>query len=504
MDTKNRLLSFRKWLAAFLSISIIIVLLASCKSNPASSTVTVTVTSPSTTSTLSSSTTLSSTSTPPVSTTTPVVSSTPAIPNITPPQALISSRSALNSADYVVFAWNDLGMHCANPTYDKAVLLPPYNNLWAQVIKRGNPPHVVTTGLTVEYKVINNTYSYGKQSFAQFWDNAKKLFGISLAKDTGLNLSDPNVHNGLSGKMAAKTDHFEAIGIPLTPINDDNSWNPYQVGQVTVKDTSGKILAQTDTTLPISTEINCTKCHGADAFQDVLKKHDAKNGTSLVSQAPVLCAGCHGDPALGTPKKSGVKYLSDAMHGFHSTVSPQPTCYDCHPGSVTQCSRSLAHTSSDGNCTACHGDLAKVSGTITSGRVPWVNEPKCADCHTGAAGVDTQATLYRNAIGHGSVYCAGCHSSPHATVPTSILPDNYQALQYQGAAKAIGSCGACHVNSKGAGTGGDFIETHGGSSPRVANSCAVCHTSVPANTAQWPHAFQWKATQGTGTARSDD
>ena len=26
---------------------------------------------------------------------------------------------------YVVFAWNDLGMHCLNPSYDKAVILPP-------------------------------------------------------------------------------------------------------------------------------------------------------------------------------------------------------------------------------------------------------------------------------------------------------------------------------------------------------------------------------------------
>lgn len=44
------------------------------------------------------------------------------------------------SADYVVLAWNDLGMHCLNPTYDQLIMLPPYNTLWAQVIKRGNPP----------------------------------------------------------------------------------------------------------------------------------------------------------------------------------------------------------------------------------------------------------------------------------------------------------------------------------------------------------------------------
>ena len=44
---------------------------------------------------------------------------------------------------YSVFAWNDLGMHCLNPTYDKLVILPPYNNLMVQVVKRGNPPEII-------------------------------------------------------------------------------------------------------------------------------------------------------------------------------------------------------------------------------------------------------------------------------------------------------------------------------------------------------------------------
>ena len=48
--------------------------------------------------------------------------------------------AATTSARYVVLAWNDLGMHCLNPTYDTAVILPPYNTVWAQVIQRGNPP----------------------------------------------------------------------------------------------------------------------------------------------------------------------------------------------------------------------------------------------------------------------------------------------------------------------------------------------------------------------------
>jgi hypothetical protein len=401
----------------------------------------------------------------------------------------------------VVFAWNDLGMHCSNPTYDKAVLLPPYNNLWVQVVKRGNPPQIVTSGLTVEYKLINNTSSYDKEFYGQFWDNAKKLFGVELEKDTGLNLVDPEIHNGLSGMMTQKDDHFVADGIPITPINDDGSWNPYQVAQITVRDAAGKIVASTDADVPISSEINCTKCHGTNAFEDVLVKHDNNSGTSLVNEQPVLCAGCHGDPALGAPK-TGNKYLSDAVHGFHATVSPQPSCYDCHPGGVTKCSRSIAHSTADGNCQTCHGDLANVSQSITQGRIPWVNEPACVTCHPGVAQVNTQSTLYRNATGHGGIYCASCHSSPHAMVPSIINIDNYQSLQYQGAAKTIGSCGACHATSKGRQNIQEFAEKHGGSNPEVPSACSVCHTSVPSDATRWPHAFQWQPTPGTG--RTED
>ncbi len=480
-------------LAPLLALTAVAVSLASCgKVNLA--TTTTSPTSP------SSPTATSHSPTPPIST--GAIPPTPAIPTLTPPAALISSRSTLNSTGYVVFAWNDLGMHCANPTYDKLVLLPPYNTVWAQVVKRGNPPQVVTSGLTVEYKMINNTYTYGKGGYSGFWDNAKTLFGADLARNTGLNLVDPTIHNGLSGTMTARDGYFEAVGIPLSPINDDGSWNPFQVAQITVKDASGKVVAQTDATAPISDEINCARCHGSDPFTDILKKHDARNGTSLVTSEPVLCASCHGDPALGAPKSTS-KYLSDAVHGFHSTVNPQAACYDCHPGKVTQCSRSLAHTAADGKCTTCHGDLAQVSGSIESGRVPWASEPKCVTCHPNVAEVDTQDTLYRNATGHGGVYCASCHSSPHAMVPTGLLSDNYQALQYQGAAKTIGSCGACHSSSRGQGAGGDFAEEHGGTNPRVPNACSICHTSVPSNTANWPHAYQWRATQGTGTARGD-
>jgi len=77
-------------------------------------------------------------------------------------------------------------------------------------------------------------------------------------------------------------------------------------------------------------------------------------------------------------------------------------------------------------------------------------------------------------------------------VPSREAADNYQALQYQGAAKTIGSCGACHGSSRGAGLS-EFGEAHGGTNPEVRNGCHMCHTVVPTTTAKWPHSFEWNA-----------
>jgi hypothetical protein len=382
-------------------------------------------------------------------------------------------------------------MHCLNPTYDKAVILPPYNTVWVQVVKRGDPPEIVTAGIKVEYAIHGNTYSYGKRSYGQFWDNMPLLFGISLPHDTGLNLEDPGIHNGLSGTMVVKGDHFQANGIPVVPVDDSQSYNPYQIADITVRDSgTNAVLVQTQATVPTSDEFNCAKCHGGDALLDVLQKHDDSEGTNLVNSRPVLCASCHGSPALGQsgPGSSGY-YMSRAVHGFHATKGA--ACYDCHPGQVAKCNRSIAHTAADGNCVSCHGTLQDVASSIaTGGRVPWVNEPLCATCHSGVAEVNSGATLYRNANGHHGLSCPACHSSPHAIVPSSVASDNHQAVQYQTTVAPIGDCKVCHGTSKGGGIS-DFADAHGGNR---ATACSVCHTAAPsANASQWPHQFQWKS-----------
>lgn len=411
--------------------------------------------------------------------------------------------------DYVAFAWNDLGMHCLNPTYDTAVLLPPYNNLFVQVVKRGNPPQLMTQGISVSYFLINNTTSQGKSDayggdFDQFWAESLALFGVALEDDTGLNLVDPTLHNGLEGSMVADGDHFEANGLPVVPVLDDGTWNPYQVAQLVISDASGQELVKTRATVPTSDEINCAKCHAkngvateeigggtSNVFANILALHDESNETSLATETPVLCAQCHGSPALGAMEPGEGGYLSQVIHALHAEEAEEINCYDCHPGSTTHCNRSKAHSADDGNCTTCHGTLSKVGSSIADGsRIPWVDEPQCVSCHEGIAEVQTGSLLYRNATGHGGLYCAACHGSPHAQIPSEQASDEYQALQYQAAAKPIGSCSACHSDSRGGGAS-EFGEVHGGSNGR-ASACRVCHTVTPATLTSGPHHFEWQ------------
>jgi|WetSurMetagenome_2_1015567.scaffolds.fasta_scaffold52662_1 hypothetical protein len=427
-----------------------------------------------------------------------------------------TNNGNVTTGSYVVLAWNDLGMHCLNPTYDQLVILPPYNTIWAQVIQRGNPPQIVTTGITVDYSIINNTDSYGKLSYGQFWDNVVALFGAGAAglpHNYGLNLAFPNIHHTLTGTMEMVDDHFQVNGIPVVPLEDGaTTKNPFQVAQITVKNSSGTTLVTSRATVPTSDEINCARCHApggtiTEVFNDIATVHDRDRGTafmaSIAGGAPILCAKCHGSPALGgTPgdRGSAGMYLSEAIHTFHADKTAPGgaavACYDCHPGAATSCNRSLAHTTSDGNCIACHGTMASMSASITANtRVPWVNEPACVNCHTNVGEVSTGSTLYRDATGHGGVYCAACHQSPHAMIPTRVASDGYQALQYQEQDVSIGDCRNCHNTSRGGGTNiSDFTHVHAGTNPEERSACNVCHTALPSTitAADSPHQFQWK------------
>lgn len=355
---------------------------------------------------------------------------------------------------YVVIGWNDLGMHCISPSFDKMAILPPYNNLMAQVIQKGNPPRIITSGVTVEYSIKGNTTVHNKTNF---WQYVQPLFGVNPPEGIGL------TGKGLAGLMDPVGDHFEAIGIPTVPKDDAFTFYPFQQGLLTVRDSYGSILATNDVTVPVSDELHCDYCHyangpGAPGINtgsidgNILAVHDLREGTNLAAATPVLCANCHADNALGLPGTPGVESMSLAMHAKHSSVPTQPGCYDCHPGPQTKCQRTnlegMRPAGSNPRCESCHGSLQNVADTIRQGRQPWLQEPTCAQCHGNE--FSTGSTLYRNARGHGGMYCASCHNSPHAWWPSMLALDNREPKKLQGSSSFLGhdhNCTACHTGT---------------------------------------------------------
>lgn len=364
--------------------------------------------------------------------------------------------SLQTGGEYVILANNDLGMHCIQSDYSAFLIFPPGNNLDVQVFaKDKEDAHLITSGITLEYEVNNNTSSANK---VNFWKYAKD-YGFDIAPDVGI------TGNRLKGTFTLSKDkkYFEATAIPVVPYNDNQKEeNPYQTVKITVKESStGKVLAvQDNIVLPVSDEMMCSNCHGIeDTNINILKAHDKKEGTKLytdlVQNIRHRCNECHSDNILNAPGKSNVPSLSLAMHGFHSQKMDmsklENQCYNCHPGTVTKCLRGVMAanniTCSDINC---HGDMAYVAQSIRNGRQPWLDEPDCGDCHGANYAVNT-GILYRNSYlingpddMNGQIKCSSCHNSPHAEWPSTLALDNVIPVQLYGKPDFIRKCSACH------------------------------------------------------------
>ncbi len=353
---------------------------------------------------------------------------------------------------------------------------------------------------------------------------------------------------------------FHAFGIPITPIDDVGGTNPYPLLRVRARNSStGETLATLDVVVPVASETDCRNCHatGQIAARDpgvpwstesdtevqaklnVLILHDLRESTELLAQQPVLCASCHysppldlgsappGPPTPGAPTSatSAVRagphnpaggqverypaLMSRVMHDYHGRLNDDQgnplfppggdalsTCYQCHPGAITECLRG-AMKSGGMECLSCHGDMLAVGGAFPlepggsldgqndlESRRPWKDLPRCQSCHTGDAlnhlsgpGYQLAAdgirlrqafrsgdpaaspilaqisrfaeepnTLYRFSKGHGGISCENCHGSTHAEWPNADpgANDNVAALQLQGHTGTISECASCH------------------------------------------------------------
>jgi len=353
-----------------------------------------------------------------------------------------SSVSAQLLDDYIIVNSNDLGMHCMNRDHAVLSILPPYNTINAQVIRRGdevNRPQIVTDGITLEYSIPGNTYSAGK---TDFWDWVFHLFGVNLPPDVGL------TGNGLEGEFDVHGNMLIAEGIPITPYTDAEPTveDPYQQALVILRDEMGEELARSRPVLPVSTEVGCLNagCHTSEL--GILYQHTDDHGFDP-NNRPILCASCHGSPPLTGPEPGPHDYFSKVIHDKHSFIDEQipglDGCQQCHPGPQTQCLRGTMSNDYGMICQDCHGDMDQVAGSIEEGRTPWLDEPACRDCHTSVYG-EPVGQLYRNSTGHGGVLCSGCHNSPHATFPSREARDNQVMIDLQGHAGTLSDCTVCH------------------------------------------------------------
>jgi hypothetical protein len=343
------------------------------------------------------------------------------------------------TTNYIVIAWNDLGMHCANLDFANLCILPPYNNQRAHVIQQGTStsmPVVLSAseGVYCTYEIPGNTYSAGKTNF---WDYAQHLFGVTLPSNIGL------TGVGLTGTMTDTLNYHFVEGIPITafPDNSPSVPDPYQLTLIKAYNTSNEVIATTQSVIPVSHEINCVSsgCHSSE--MNILNEHESVPGFNIANK-PILCATCHADNALGMPGTPGVDPFSQVIHKTHGSETND--CYKCHPGPNTQCFRDVMHAGGL-TCQDCHGSVSNVGNTIENGREPWLEEPSCGatQCH-GANYAEEPGKLFRQSKGHGGLYCSTCHGSPHAILPSENDRDNVQNIALQGYAGTLDKCDVCH------------------------------------------------------------
>ncbi|MFO1319225.1 MAG: hypothetical protein U1F52_06400 [Burkholderiales bacterium] len=359
--------------------------------------------------------------------------------------AVVVTRTTATTDRYSLLAWNDLGMHCVDgKDYSILSILPPYNNLHAQLVN-ARTGKAVTTGVTLTYEAVadpQGSVNSISSTKTNFWVYVKSLFGTDPGADIGLAGNPTAGFTPAPLKYNATQKWFEAEGIPITPYDDRRQKNFYPLVKVVAKDASGKVLATAQAVLPVSDEMTCRGCHASvttgngaqlaakpragwvadpdpekDWKRNILRLHDERRLTTskpfiaaltqlgydkrgLETTAslgkPILCASCHASNALPGTGVAGIAPLTSAMHAKHATVvdpvqlvklddiGNRSSCYLCHPGSVTKCLRGAMGNAADASGNAlmgCQSCHGNMAAVGNPARVGWLEQPTCQACH---------------------------------------------------------------------------------------------------------------------------
>jgi hypothetical protein len=465
---------------------------------------------------------------------------------------VLSIAMAQNTASgkYVLVGWNDLGMHCVDGSdYSVFSILPPYNNLHAQLVDPNGRLVKSPNGIRLTYaavtdpdtKSMNRTSMGGKTNF---WQYAQSLFGVTLAPDMGL---AGNAMPGAGNKpqplpWQAASYEWKADGIPITPYPDSPSpvaKNYYPMMRVTAWSSTNRVLATADVVLPVSDELDCKLCHATGAAGapiltrhtlapgtpdqtykwNILALHDEMNSTTLYDKAragtPALCASCHKSNALGTTGTARTS-LTQAIHRRHANaIDPvsgmlmdashnRDACYRCHPGSSTKCLRGAMGNAVDaqGNmtmqCQSCHGVMSYVG----NGREGWTVEPSCENCHTGTA------VNYNGAIRQTDAFAGGVWRQPADPRFAANTGTLFKLSKGHGGL----ACEACHGS-----THAEYPSSHGNDNYQIVKlqghtgvltECKTCHGAQQQTSASGgPHGLHpigasWVDAHGDAAERS--
>jgi hypothetical protein len=413
--------------------------------------------------------------------------------------AVFTTASAYN-----VIATNDLGMHCACPTFEGFLLLPPYNTVRVQVLKRGGDSvSVISSGITVNYAIAENTDAslQADPYFSSWITNSPKIFPgfkpVVSGKVQGL------AGNGITGtaKYDAQSMSWVIAGIPAYPAVTGNSKldimpdplggpnrDPYLTGVITVKDTAGTVLGTTTTVVPVAIG-GCCSCHLPMAAQNgypatpagsfaFLGKLHGQNASGIDFSyidpdgdgkgGPIRCSWCHWDPALSVP-------LGETAAPGIAAIWPN---YTILPGA--NFTKAQVKVSSRSFSDVLHKFHAQNTTVLTQ----WdPNIAKnCYDCHP----EPTQVVCFRGVHKTKGLWCTDCHGDLNQRIATnqmaqpwkvSTLPSCYKP------ASGITSTFACHATVPQTvwdpGLFGSFINARGGmESHKVL--CENCHGSVHA------------------------
>ncbi|WP_199873150.1 pilus assembly protein N-terminal domain-containing protein [Ideonella sp. A 288] len=448
------------------------------------------------------------------------------------------------SGRYSLIAWNDLGMHCMDGDYSVFSILPPYNNLHAQLVN-ATTGKAVTSGVTLTYEAVAdptgsiNTTSAGKSNF---WQWSQPLYGASPAADVGLTGFATPSRTARSMVLDSANGWFEASGVPITPFDDTGAKNFYPTVKVTAKDATGRVLASTTTVLPVSDEMNCAACHSSRAAtetnsarlaakpvagwvndgtgerdwkKNILRLHDEKQAANpkyvaalaakgmpsglyaaALGGTPTLCASCHASNALPGTGMAGIAPLTASLHTNHGKVIDPTTmlsleagtnrnaCYNCHPGSQTKCLRGAMGDAVDASGNATMGCQACHGGMAKVGaptRVGWLQQPTCQACHFNGK----RTTSAVDAAGN-LVVPADTRFATNANVPAA----GFSLFRFS---KGHGGmqCEACHGS-----THAEYPSSHVNDNLQsialqgyagTIRECTACHATVPMTATGGPH-----------------